>query len=104
MVDHQQINACREILASDQSTNFETRMVAEINLYWIIYESCSMSQVDLPGTQAALHEWKQEWKFLFGTPIFRVDGHFLTYSQINQDPNSFSWDFISHNYLFTIEH
>jgi hypothetical protein len=41
-------------------------MVAEVNLYWIIYESCSSAQVDLPKTQASLHEWRQEWKFLFG--------------------------------------
>lgn len=51
---------------ADQVTNFETRMVAEINLYWIIYESCSVVQVDLPGTQASLHQWREEWKFLFG--------------------------------------
>ncbi|KAE8449049.1 hypothetical protein EG329_008637 [Mollisiaceae sp. DMI_Dod_QoI] len=68
ILDRQQVNKCREVLATDQITNFETRMVAEINLYWIIYESCSTMQVDLPGTQASLHEWKQEWMFLFDQP------------------------------------
>ena len=67
ILDRQQIDKCREILNSDHATNFETRMVAEVNLYWIIYQSCSNLPVDLPKTQAALHEWKQEWRFLFGT-------------------------------------
>ena len=66
ILDRNQIDKCSEILISDHATNFETRMVAEVNLYWIIYESCSAVQVDLPKTQAALHEWRQEWKFLFG--------------------------------------
>jgi hypothetical protein len=65
-LDHEQIERCRWILDSDHVTNFETRMVAEVNLYWIIYESCSRGTVDVPGTQAVLDTWKQEWKFLFG--------------------------------------
>jgi hypothetical protein len=75
ILDHQQIVKCREILDTDHATNFETRMVAEINLYWVIYECCSTMPVDLPRTQAALHEWRQEWKFLFGrilTPRFTI--------------------------------
>lgn len=43
-------------------------MVAEINLYWIIYDTTSTSTVDLPGAQARLHSWKKEWAFLFGKP------------------------------------
>jgi len=43
-------------------------MVAEVNLYWIIYENCSVTSVDLPKTQAALHTWKEEWKWLFDQP------------------------------------
>lgn len=66
ILDAQQIKKCREILDSDHATNFETRMVAEVNLYWIIYTYCSKMPVDLPKSQEALHEWKQEWKFLFG--------------------------------------
>jgi len=66
ILDRKQVEQCRQILDSDHATNFETRMVAEIMLYRIIYESCSSAQVDLPKTQAALHEWRQEWKFLFG--------------------------------------
>ncbi|TVY85310.1 putative transcriptional regulatory protein [Lachnellula suecica] len=78
---------CRDILGSDQATNFETRMVAEINLYWIIYESCSSSSLDLPKTQKLLQEWKNEWRFLFDQPrsqFVQMGFHFaqlLTYDQ-----------------------
>lgn len=57
------------MLDSDHATNFETRMVAEVNLYWIIYESCSKLAVDLPKTQSALNDWRHEWNFLFGRII-----------------------------------
>lgn len=70
MVDREQVYRCRMILDSDHATNFESRMVAEINLYWIIYESCSAVFVDLPEAQAALHAWKQEWELLFGTLLY----------------------------------
>jgi hypothetical protein len=69
MLDWKQIGRCRVVLNSDHATNFELRMVAETNLYWIIYEKCSSSTVDLPGTQAELHAWKQEWNFLFGNAL-----------------------------------
>ena len=46
ILDAQQIKRCREILNSDHATNFETRMVAEVNLYWLIYSHCSKSTVD----------------------------------------------------------
>jgi hypothetical protein len=40
-------------------------MVAEVHLYWIIYQSCT-SSIDLPKTQGTLHAWKEEWGFLLG--------------------------------------
>lgn len=72
ILDRQQLTKCRKILDFDHATNFESRMVAEVNLYWIIYESCSKATVDLPSTQAALQEWKHEWKFLFGQIILTI--------------------------------
>jgi hypothetical protein len=66
MLDREYMDRCRMILDSGHATNFESRIVAETNLYWIIYESCSAIPVDLPKTQAALHAWKQDWKFIFG--------------------------------------
>jgi len=67
LLDRNDIDKCRQILNSDQATNFETRMVAEVFLYWIIYESCNTA-VDLPRTQAVLQSWKEEWQFLFDQP------------------------------------
>lgn len=45
-------------------------MVAEVNLYWVIYQNCSKTPVDIPGAQEALNEWRLEWKFLFGKILF----------------------------------
>jgi hypothetical protein len=41
-------------------------MVAEVLLYWILYENCCQADVDLPKAQSALHAWRQEWKFVLG--------------------------------------
>lgn len=79
------IEQCRRILVV-QASNFESRMVAEVFLYWIIYES-SLNPVDLPKTQTALHAWKDEWKFLFDEPrsqFIQMGYHFahlLTYDR-----------------------
>ena len=74
MIDADQIARCRLILDSDYVTNFETRMVAEVNLYWCMYENCSGLRVDLPKAQTALHSWKQEWKFVLGWFLPLIDG------------------------------
>lgn len=66
MIDMHQITRCRMLLESDFITNFEARMVAEITLYWCMYEHGSGSKVDLPAAQAALSAWKQEWKAILG--------------------------------------
>lgn len=67
VLDRDDIERCRIILDSDHATNFESRMVAEVFLYWIIYESCN-SPRDLPQTQSALQTWKSEWQFLLNQP------------------------------------
>ncbi|KAJ4372515.1 hypothetical protein N0V83_004289 [Neocucurbitaria cava] len=67
VIDRKDIEKCRVVLESDHATNFESRMVAEIFLYWIIYETCS-GPVDLPKTQTALQKWKMEWQYLFDQP------------------------------------
>lgn len=85
MLDRNDIEQCRHILVNETS-NFESRMVAEVFLYWIIYES-SLHPIDLPKTQAALHAWKEEWKFLFDQPrsqFIQMGYHFaqlLTYDR-----------------------
>lgn len=67
VIERKDINRCRLILGSENATNFETRMVAEIFLYWVLYES-SNAPVDLPKTQAALQTWKSEWQYVFDRP------------------------------------
>ncbi|KIW27999.1 uncharacterized protein PV07_07691 [Cladophialophora immunda] len=68
MVGRAQVDRCRDILASDHATNFEARMVAEVTLYWILYENCCLTEVDLPKAQSALHQWRQNWKFVLDQP------------------------------------
>ena len=48
-----------------QLSNFEERMVAEVALYWIIYER-TFSVDKRQNTEAALSSWRQEWQALFG--------------------------------------
>jgi hypothetical protein len=61
-------------------------MVAEIFLYWVLYESFN-APVDLPKTQAALQAWKSEWQYVFDRPrsqFVQMGFHFvqlLTYDQ-----------------------
>jgi len=66
MIGRLQVDSCSQILGSDQVTNFEVRMVAEVNLYWILYEQCCTADVDLPKAQSSLHSWKQDWKLVLG--------------------------------------
>ncbi|KAF2682405.1 hypothetical protein K458DRAFT_307421, partial [Lentithecium fluviatile CBS 122367] len=67
VLDQKDVDRCRLVLGSDHATNFESRMVAEVHLYWIMYQSCT-STVDLPKTQRMLHSWKEEWGFLLDQP------------------------------------
>lgn len=67
MIERKDIDRCRLILGSENATNFETRMVAEVFLYWIVYESFN-APVDLLKTQAALQAWKSEWQYVFDRP------------------------------------
>ncbi|KAF2098421.1 hypothetical protein NA57DRAFT_75668 [Rhizodiscina lignyota] len=62
------VDRCRWILDSDHATNFECRIIAEIYLYWTIYEHCYSYPVDLPKIQAALRAWKLDWEYLFEQP------------------------------------
>lgn len=48
-------------------SNFELRMLAEVLLYWTMYECLSTTSAgNLPDAQARLYAWKKEWGFLFG--------------------------------------
>ncbi|KAI7086027.1 hypothetical protein KC356_g5345 [Hortaea werneckii] len=43
-------------------------MVAELALYWILYEHGINGTLYLPRAQSALHQWKREWARLFDQP------------------------------------
>jgi hypothetical protein len=76
MIGPARIERCRMILEFDSVTNFQTRMVAEIHLYWCMYENCTVAFVDLTKAQNALKVWKEEWQFLMGMSIFfEADGN-----------------------------
>lgn len=68
MLGSHEIRRCKDVLKFDDASNFETRMTAEIELYWTIYENCLGSIVDLPKAQAALHAWKREWDYVLKQP------------------------------------
>jgi len=79
VLDQDDIERCRRVLIVGRASNFESRMVAEVHLYWIIYES-SRNPVDLPKTQSALHAWREEWKHLFEEPrsqFIQMGFHFV---------------------------
>lgn len=95
MLHASQIARCRAVLGSDHATNYELRMVAEIYLYWAVYENISSNALDLLKSLARLQDWKKEWQFvLCMLPNHRLTGPMLT-TQCNHARNSSSWAFIS---------
>lgn len=66
MLHASQIARCRAIVGSDHATNYELRMVAEIYLYWTVYENTSGDTIDLLKSVAHLQDWKKEWQVVLG--------------------------------------
>jgi hypothetical protein len=66
MLQPWQIERCRAIIVSDHANNFEVRMVAEIYLYWTVYEHLIQESVDLLKSVAALQDWRRKWEFVIG--------------------------------------
>lgn len=58
----------RQVAMMEHISNFEIRMVAEMYLYWTVYEHCVANVVDLPKAQTALKTWREEWSYLFDQP------------------------------------
>ncbi|CAG8907662.1 unnamed protein product [Penicillium nalgiovense] len=69
MLQPWQIERCRAIIVSDHANNFEVRMVAEIYLYWTVYEQLIQESVDLLKSVAALQDWRRKWEFVIATEI-----------------------------------
>lgn len=88
-----QVERCVSLLDHKEVNNFESRMAAEVRLYWIILKKCSASGVILAEAEAALDDWNQEWSSLlgkcppqpFGIPT--SDG----INQISHGPSSSRW-------------
>ncbi|KAF4459062.1 nicotinamide mononucleotide permease [Fusarium albosuccineum] len=94
LLTQEHIDRCLYFSKLDYITNYEARMAAEVGLYWIIYNKCGTSQVDLTGTKLALTAWQQEWAKLFDEPrsqFLQMGFHFahlLAYCQTVKSPNS----------------
>lgn len=67
-----QIDECTKVLELEQIPQFETRMVAEVKLYWIIYTQCCAARLNLTSIRASLSAWKRDWNYLFGERSFLV--------------------------------
>lgn len=87
MASKADIERIRKELPSGELSNFETRMVAETNLYWTLYEHAVASSVNLLQAQTALQSWKHDWVFIFNQPraqFLQIGYHFaqlLIYEQ-----------------------
>lgn len=66
LLNQEQIDHCIRLINSDNITNYESRMVAEVNLYWIIYRNSCASNVNLSEVKHALQTWRRDWTTLFG--------------------------------------
>lgn len=86
------VEPIRRLIATESLSNYDTRMIAELNLYWIIYEhyvpaSAFPAGIDLPKAQDALAAWRREWAFLFDEPRSQfismgiLFAHLLMYEQ-----------------------
>ncbi|KAF5654102.1 hypothetical protein F25303_1712 [Fusarium sp. NRRL 25303] len=89
-----QVDQCVDFVKSNEVNNYEARMGAEVQLYWIIYNKCGIAQVDLAGTKLALQAWQQDWMVLFHEPrsqFLQMGFHFahlLAHCQSLKSPKS----------------
>ncbi|KAJ3459684.1 hypothetical protein MRS44_015757 [Fusarium solani] len=94
LLNQTQISRCLELVKFDGITNYESRMVAEVELYWIIYNKCGRPQIDLEDTKLGLQSWQREWTGLYHGPrsqFLQMGFHFahlLTYYQSLKSPKS----------------
>lgn len=77
VIDEVRLDLCRRTLELSNSTNFDGRMVAEISLQLIIYnfmQQCNNIDISsknnpLDVVHGELHQWLEEWGYLFSQPI-----------------------------------
>ncbi|KAH8705241.1 hypothetical protein BGW36DRAFT_367155 [Talaromyces proteolyticus] len=93
LLNQEQINHCVRFIESDNITNYEARMAAEISLYWVIYRKCCGSDINMSETKVALQTWHQEWMALLNQPrsqFLQMGFHFahlLAYGQCLKSPS-----------------
>lgn len=75
-------------------SNFEGRMVAEVKLYWLVYQMSSAPPISISRTDRLLDEWAEEHAALFGNltfpPYQSINACTNPDGQINQGRNSFN--------------
>ena len=81
MITAAQVQRCIELANADNDSSnewYESRMAAEVHLYWIIYKQCCQTQeVDLEATKHACSQWQRTWARLFGESHMRAPVFFL---------------------------
>ncbi|KAM0206349.1 hypothetical protein ACHAPQ_010280 [Fusarium lateritium] len=94
LLDQGQVDRCVGFFNSNKISNYEARMVAEVQLYWVIYSQCGAALIDLSSAKVALQAWQQDWMALFNEPrsqFLQMGFHFahlLTRSQSLKAPES----------------
>ncbi|KAF4337496.1 hypothetical protein FBEOM_8594 [Fusarium beomiforme] len=94
LLNQAQVDRCVSFVKSNEVSNYEARMGAEVQLYWIIYNKCGHAPIDLAGTKLALQTWQQDWVVLFHEPrsqFLQMGFHFahlLAHCQSLKSPKS----------------
>lgn len=71
ILDQIRIDQCRKTLDISTSTNFDGRMVAEINFQLIVYSFIEANQ-SLEEVEEELRLWHNDWGYLFGNDLQTV--------------------------------
>lgn len=98
-----QIDECAKVLDLEQIPQFETRMVAEVKLYWIIYTQCCASRLNLTSIRTSLGVWKRDWNYLFGEPFLHLIRSPSNAFPIIEQPRS-QFLQMGHHFAFLLTH
>lgn len=69
LLNQEQIDHCLRLIESDNITNYEARMVAEVSLYWIIYKNSCGQYIKFSEVKQVLQIWRRDWATLFGASL-----------------------------------
>ncbi|OOF91588.1 hypothetical protein ASPCADRAFT_210942, partial [Aspergillus carbonarius ITEM 5010] len=71
MLQETQITRCKSTITTDQTTNYETRMIAEIDLYWTVSTQLlnnNRGKINILESVTQLEEWKRQWRSVLDEP------------------------------------